>query len=118
NDILFTSGDGTTKLNHEIEKYDSATGQLVAWVQLPTLYAQKDTQMYLYYGNASASSQQSVTATWNSNYKAVWHLKEDPSGSAPQMQDSTSTNSGANDLTSNGSMPATAVIPGKIGNGI
>src|ERR1700730_15256149 len=28
-DILFTASDGVTKLNHEIESYNSSTGQLV-----------------------------------------------------------------------------------------
>ena len=37
NDILFTASDGVTKLNHEIEAYTSSTGQLTAWVQVPTL---------------------------------------------------------------------------------
>ena len=36
-DILFTSSDGTTKLSHEIEKYVSATGQLIAWVKVPSI---------------------------------------------------------------------------------
>ncbi len=30
NDILFTSSDGNTKLSHEIESYNSSTGELVA----------------------------------------------------------------------------------------
>src|SRR6185436_6040761 len=36
-DILFTSSDGSTKLNHEIETYTSSTGRLTAWVKVPTL---------------------------------------------------------------------------------
>ena len=36
-DILFTSADGVTKLSHEIEKFDSGTGELVA--RLMTDYA-------------------------------------------------------------------------------
>src|SRR5688572_16984959 len=31
-DILFTSSDGTTKLDHEVESYTSGTGALIAWV--------------------------------------------------------------------------------------
>src|SRR6185369_14547708 len=42
-DILFTSSDGTTKLNYEREYYASSTGQLVAWVQIPLLSATADT---------------------------------------------------------------------------
>ena len=36
-DILFTSSDGTTQLDHEIEEFDGGTGQLVAWVEVPSL---------------------------------------------------------------------------------
>ena len=31
-DIYFTSSDGTTRLNHEIELYTNSTGELFAWV--------------------------------------------------------------------------------------
>lgn len=75
-DILFTSGDGTTKLDHEIELYTSATGRLTAWVEIPTLYAEQDTTIYVYYGNSGASSQQNATGVWDSNYKGVYHLNE------------------------------------------
>ncbi len=94
-DILFTSSDGATKLDHDIEKYDSTTGQLIAWVEVPTLYAQKDTQIYLYYGNASATSQQNATGTWDSNFRGVWHVAE---GTGTNADDETSN---TNDLTLN-----------------
>ncbi|MBP7842409.1 DUF2341 domain-containing protein [Candidatus Woesebacteria bacterium] len=99
NDILFTSSNGTTKLNHEIENYVSGTGTIVAWVNIPTLGGSTDTEIYVYYGNAAASNQETITSTWNSNYTMVWHLNEDPSGSAPQAIDPTSNN---NDGTSYG----------------
>jgi hypothetical protein len=34
-DILFTDGTGTV-LDHEVEKYTASTGELVAWVRVPT----------------------------------------------------------------------------------
>jgi len=34
-DIIFAAGDGVIKLDHEIEKYDPATGELVAWLKCP-----------------------------------------------------------------------------------
>jgi hypothetical protein len=74
NDILFTSNDGTTKLAHEIESYINSNGALVAWVNVPLLSATTDTLLYLYYGNAAASSQQNVPGTWDSSFKGVWHL--------------------------------------------
>ena len=47
NDILFTAGDGLTKLNHEIESYNPTTGQLVAWVQIPSLSPSADSSVHL-----------------------------------------------------------------------
>ena len=114
-DILFTSSDGTTKLSHEIEKYTSATGELVAWVKVPSLPSTSNTVLYMYYGNASAASQQDATNVWDTNFKAVLHMKEDPSGTAPQILDSTSN---ANQGSSQGSMTSGDLIPAKIGNGL
>src|SRR3990167_328103 len=88
-DILFTSSDGTTKLDHEIENYTTATGALIAWVEA-SISVSVDTDIYMYYGNVGASNQQNVTGTWGTNYKAVYHLKDDPDTST--VQDSTSNN--------------------------
>jgi hypothetical protein len=73
-DILFTAGNGTTKLDYELESYNPSTGQVVAWVRIPSLVASADTSIYIYYGNASAADQQNKTGVWVSNFKAVYHL--------------------------------------------
>ena len=100
-DIRFELADGT-KLDHELEYYDSATGRIVAWVEIPTLYGSSDTEYYIYYGKAGlGASEENITGTWNSNIKGVWHMKENPGGSAPQLIDSTS---GDSDMTTGGSM--------------
>jgi len=67
-DILFTSSNGTTKLNHEIETFTSATGELVAWVKVPNLSSSADTVLYMYYGNAAAANQQTASGVWDINY--------------------------------------------------
>lgn len=97
-DILFTSSDGTTKLDHEIELYTSGTGRLTAWVRIPTLDYNDNTIIYMYYGNAGASSQQNATGVWDSSYKGVWHL---PNGTTLTSLDSTSNanNSSAQTMT-------------------
>jgi hypothetical protein len=110
-DILFTAADGTTKLSHEIEKYNETTGELVAWVKVPTVSSSADTVFYMYYGNATAGNQQDPTGVWSNGYAGVWHLKEDPSGTAPQMNDSTSN---ALHATSVGSMTSGNQIGGQI----
>lgn len=73
-DILFTAADGVTRLNYEIEQYSSATGQLTAWVSVPSLSPSANTVLYVYYGNPDATSQQNGTGVWDANYKGVWHL--------------------------------------------
>jgi hypothetical protein len=85
NDILFTSYDGSTKLMHEIESFDSTTGELVAWVRIPTLDYDDDTTIYLYWGNSAASDQQAdcstaANCTFGSDYIAVYHLNSASSG--------------------------------------
>jgi hypothetical protein len=89
NDILFTSTDGITKLDHEIELYVGSNGRLVAWVRVPGLSSSTDTILYIYYGNSSCGNQQNPVSVWNSSYKAVWHLNEI---SGTSVKDSTTNN--------------------------
>ncbi|MCX6764529.1 MAG: DUF2341 domain-containing protein [Candidatus Nealsonbacteria bacterium] len=91
-DILFTSSDGTTKISHEIEKYASSTGELVAWVKT-NLSSTTDTYLYMYYGNATASNQQQATSVWDSNFMMVQHMN---GASYDAIDDSTNYN---NDVT-------------------
>ncbi len=103
NDILFTLSDGVTKLNHEIENYNSSTGELEAWVNVGAsgLSSTVDTTLYMYYGNASAGNQQNVNGTWNSAYQGVWHLGDAGGGTS---KDSTSYgNNGTNNYLTAGS---------------
>src|SRR5579872_7048872 len=110
NDILFTSSDGTTKLDYEREKYDSTTGTLVAWVRIPTLSHTVDTTIYIYYGNASASDQQNASGVWNTNYKGVWHFAN---GSILSASDSTGNgNTGTITGQSGNNMAGTGYIDG------
>lgn len=110
-DILFTSSDGQTKLDHEIETYTSASGGLIAWVEVPTLDYDDDTVIYMYYGNASATSQQNINGTWNSNYIAVWHLNETVTDEATAGTHNDSTNPSENGTQNNNDD-----IVGKIAN--
>ncbi|MCX5999089.1 MAG: DUF2341 domain-containing protein, partial [Chloroflexi bacterium] len=115
-DILFTSSDGITKLSHEIERYDPATGELIGWVKVPTVSASSDTTIYIYYGNAVCADQWATDgSTWLSSYRGVWHFKENPSGTAPQMKDSTSP---ANDGTTSGGMTTAQQVAGQIDGGL
>ncbi|MCH8006119.1 MAG: DUF2341 domain-containing protein [Planctomycetes bacterium] len=111
-DILFTNSDSVTKLDHEIEKWDIATGELVAWVKIPSLPDSADKDIYVYYGNSGAADQQNVTGVWDANFKAVLHLNEtvDDEQTTGVHLDSTSNN---NDGGQNNNDDA----PGPIGTG-
>ncbi|MCX6666615.1 MAG: DUF2341 domain-containing protein, partial [Euryarchaeota archaeon] len=74
-DILFTDKIGN-KLNHEKEYYNGATGELIAWVNIPSLSSTQDTELYLYYGNPACENQENAAGTWDNNFLAVHHLAE------------------------------------------
>jgi hypothetical protein len=105
-DLMFVAADGTTKLAHERERYDSTTGELVAWVALPDLSPNSDTTLFLYFGNADATDQQNPTAVWDSNFVGVWHLGETV---GPTIADSTSAGR-TGTKTSAGPSPAAGII--------
>ncbi len=74
-DITFTDASNNV-LDHEIESYDANSGTYVAWVKVNTLSASSNTELYMYYGNAAIVANPSATTTWDTNYKAVWHLND------------------------------------------
>jgi hypothetical protein len=76
NDIIFTSSDGRVQLDHEMEVFDSSDGTVVAWVRVPTLQNIADTVLYMYYGHNTTTNVENIEEVWDSNYKAVYHLKE------------------------------------------
>jgi len=106
-DIVFTDYSGT-KLNHEIESYNNESGGLIAWVNAESLTS--ESILYMYYGNSTSSDQQNIERTWDSSYKGVWHLNENPGDTAPQYKDSTIY---GNDGTAK-NMELEDQIPGKI----
>ena len=114
-DIIFRGTDDTTcggagtspcTLDHEIEKYVGTTGELVAWVRVPSINS--GTVIYIYYGDSSiTSSTENKNGVWDVSYKGVWHLGE--SGSP------------YNDSTSNANNSIAGIYPtqtsGILGNG-
>ncbi|GAB5539671.1 MAG: hypothetical protein Salg2KO_17740 [Salibacteraceae bacterium] len=103
-DIIFTLGDCATQLNHQIEEYNAATGNYVAWIRIPTLSASTNTNIHMYYGNSSVATDPSTTNTWSTAFDGVWHLHDD-------FLDASGN---ANNGTNNGS---TDVSPAKSGDG-
>ncbi len=113
-DILFTASDETTKIAHEIEFFDPGTGELVAWVNVPSVSASVDTDIYMYYNNATVGSQQDVLNVWDANYVQVLHLKEAPNGTLDELNDST----GSGNHGQTFSMGAGNSVDAQIGKGL
>ena len=121
------AGSSPCKLSHEIELYNQATGQLIAWVLVPSITSTAtgvgDTVIYMYYGNpCMTASTQNKTGVWqnptgvlNAKYMGVWHLSQNPTGTAPQMLDSTSN---AYNGTAEGSFVAGDQQTAKIDGGL
>jgi MSHA biogenesis protein MshQ len=113
-DILFRALDDATcggvgmapcTLDHEIETYNGTTGELVVWVRIPSLSATSDTTLYIYYGNSDITAPiENPTGVWISDFALVQHFRDDPTGSPPQMLDSTTHHI---DGTTNGGVAAT-----------
>lgn len=110
-DIRFFDSNNSTELYYEIEKFDYAGKELLAWVKVPQVDGTNTDNIYLYYGNTTtgATAYKSPANVWDSNYKMVWHLN-DASG---RLQDSTSNNI---DSSSEGGMTYRAT--GQIGYGV
>ena len=111
-DILFTSANGTSKLDYERESFDWNTGKLIAWVRVPILSSTTDTVLYMYFGNPGAADQQNGPGVWDGNYAAVYHMSQSPAGT---IYDSTSNHL---NLTSYGGMGGSNLVSGRIGNAI
>ena len=97
-DIIFTSDEaGTVLLDHQIEYYDGAAGEYVAWVRIPSLSHLTDTDFYMWYGNCAVSTDPSTTSVWNANYEAVYFLHDDFLDATSNNRDG--TNSGSTDAS-------------------
>ena len=118
-DFVFTLSDGATKLSHEIESYDNTTGEIIAWVNFPTLAAASSTEIYIYYkGNTIGYNSADV---WNDDYVLVWHLNQTSDGTTGEFKDATSNGNdgrggGGTDVGYD-SQRIPHITDGQIGNG-
>ena len=124
-DIRFSSDiAGNTQLSCEVVTFtidnNPANGVAEIWVKVPSISSSSNTTIYVWY-NKSGVSQPAADATygsesvWDANFKLVQHMSEDPSGSSPQMIDTTSNN---NDGISGGTMTSADLVAGKIGKAL
>jgi len=112
-DIVFSPNpDGSSRYDHEIEKYVTATGECVIHVRIPAISSTIDTVFYIVYGDSGVTtSQENITGVWDSNFKMVQHLN---GANVAACDDSTSNN---NDMAAEEGDP-TYQQAGKIGYGI
>ncbi|MCD4756073.1 DUF2341 domain-containing protein, partial [bacterium] len=96
-DIYFTNSAGTTQYDHEIEKYVPSTGQVIAWVEVPSVSSSADTTFRMYYGDNYSVDKWDVNGTWDSDYERVYHVNDSLDDSASST---TATNSGSTNTTS------------------
>lgn len=76
-DIIFTDNNHNT-VSFEVTRYDSATGALDAWVQIPSLSSSAGAELYIYYGKELASDPSDTTnlfPTWD----GVIHMRDNMS---------------------------------------
>ena len=109
-DLIFTSDSGgNTLLSWEVESWDNTNGKIVVWVKSDRS-SSADTPIYAWVGNASVTTYQcTASATWDTNYKGVWHL---PNGTGLTAYDSTSS---GNNGTPSGNAPIAGA--GKVDGG-
>lgn len=119
-DIRITNDSGVLEVPREIVSLDTAahTGEID--FKATNLLPNTDSSFYIYYGNASAATYSATSPygrnnVWTNNFLAVYHMGEDPSGTAPQMVDSTGN---GYDGTSNGTMTDTDVVSGQMGESL
>lgn len=122
-DIAFFSDAGmTVPLDWELEFYDGATGEIIAWVRVPSVSHTADTYFYMAYGDAAITTDQSnPTGVWGTSAKVILHFNN-LSGTTTSVPDSTGNYDFASgDLfvyTTPGSWPAgvsgVSGIPGQI----
>jgi hypothetical protein len=85
-DLRFRDATETQELNYEIESWNT-NGESFVWVQVPAL--SNGASIWAYWGDSSLVSAPAYTtngATWNANYRGVWHL---PNGTTLTASDST-----------------------------
>jgi len=116
NDIAFTDAtDGdqvnTNEYGYQIESYNASTGELKVWVVIRSLKHNSNNEVYFYFGSTSPGTHPTASATWGTDYKAVYHFNETTySTSANAIIDGTGSYNAT--LTSN----ANNLTTGYIGN--
>lgn len=120
--VIFWNTNKTVQLNAEFLAWDQASQKAWYMVEQPTLNSALNDSIWFQYnpewedntahiGDVGSIVGQNI---W-SGYLGLWHYQQDPSGSAPQILDSTG---GGNDGTSFGSMLVGDLVDSLFGKGL
>jgi len=122
---LYTAVSGSdTQCYVEVDYWSTSFGfeDAVLWAKIPTISSGTDLDLYLYYDkNASNNSyigyvgEYAAQQVWDSNFKAVYHLSQSPTGGNGCIKDSTGND---NDGTPQGSMTSDDLVDGKVGKAL
>ena len=97
-DIVFCTNPAsplTSKLPFERVAWSATTGLGEFWIQIPTLSHSTNTVVYVYYGDATITTdQQNAHGTWDGNFIAVYHFGT--SGSLVLTDSTSNANNGTN----------------------
>jgi hypothetical protein len=113
-DLRFTV-DNATLLKYEIDSY-TTNSEAWIWVKVPAIDDLVNTDLFMYYNNATVTSGQDTENVWDSNYVMVQHLND---ATTSTTLDSTSNNNdgtkkGANEpiLTTSGNIDSAQTFDG------
>ena len=121
--IAFEFEDSGTECYAEIEEWDNSNNLAHIHVKVPSIPATAGSYLIMYYDEAHADNSTYIGDTgetaaqnvWDSHFKGVYHMGQDPSGTAPQILDSTSN---ARHGTANGSMTSGDLVAGLTGKAL
>lgn len=104
-DIVFTLGDGTTRIPFELVALEPVTGGLDAWARVPELAA-GESHLFMYYGAGIQVTQ----SPWPAAYLGVWHM----TGAMPGRE--TDSIGRVSDLVPSAAIETPAIATGVAGN--
>ena len=121
--IGVTLADGKTQLPVEIDYWDDTGETAVLHVRVPSISSEETTYLYLYYSADVPDNDEFVGDTgeapamsvWDANFVSVHHLSQDPSGTAPQILDSSVNRL---HLTTAGTMLTEDLVDGQAGQAL
>lgn len=116
-DIRFSKADGT-HLYYQIEKWDSLAREAQIWVNVDTVFGNNNSQyINMFWGKSDAVSRSNGGAVFDTanGFRGVWHLNQNPGGTAPQLTDASKR---LNHGTSYGGMNSADLITGIVDKGI